>query len=143
MIKSLQCQFIHVVNTFTTADLPSTQYMMNMGLKNLFVEKGFTDPTKRKPMNVTTLGQGFKQLVLGPPQIIIETLDDNHTNLFYRMHLKSGKFHSQIDKRKDQNGDEIEPSPTDVQVVDYTINDWYYSFRVDLGKDSAAPCYSC
>lgn len=111
--------------------------MINSGLENLFIEQGFTDPTKRKPKNYQTLRQGFQNLVLGTPTIIIETLDDNHTNIFYRVHLKSGIFQSQVDPPEGQEFKE-----TDVAAVKYVVNDWYFTFMVDLGQyQSSLPAH--
>jgi len=104
--------------------------MINLGLENLFREKDFEDP-KRKPMNIKTLGNGFQNLVLGPPRIIIETLDDNHTNIFYRIHLRSGLFKTAVDG---PNGEG--PQSADLASVSYVVNHWYSTFIVDLGKIS-------
>lgn len=107
--------------------------MMNTGLENLFDGTNFADDNTQ---DYTTAGQGFRDLVLGPPQVIFETLNDNHTDLYYRMHLKSGTFSCTMDKPKvkDANGKVLPPLPTDIAEIYYTVNDWYYTFRVDLGK---------
>lgn len=105
--------------------------MINLGLENLFKEKGFEDPT-RKPMNVKVQGNGFQNLVLGPPRIIIETLDDNHTNIFYRIHLRSGLFKTAVDSLDGEN-----PQSAELASVSYVVNDWYFTFMVDLGRFSS------
>ncbi len=104
--------------------------MINLGLENLYKEKGFEDPAK-KPYQIKTLGHGFSNLRLGPPKIIIETLDDNHTNILYRVHLKSGVFATAVD-----GPGGAPPEESDLASVRYVVNDWYFTFQVDLGKVS-------
>lgn len=104
--------------------------MINVGLENLYKAKGFEDP-KKKPYQIKTLGNGFSNLKLGPPSIIIETLDDNHTNVFYRVHMKSGNFVTALD-----GPDGATPGESDLASVSYVVNDWYFAFPVDLSKRS-------
>ncbi|KAL9106678.1 MAG: hypothetical protein Q9227_008330 [Pyrenula ochraceoflavens] len=101
-----------------------TQHMINQGLENLFIKKATTIAK-----NYLTLGNGFKNMVFGSPKIIIETLDDNHTNIFYRIHLKSGNYATAVDG---PNG--TTPQGTELARINYVINDWYFTFMVDLAQ---------
>ena len=104
--------------------------MINLGLDNLFKEKGFENPN-RPAKNFKASGSGFSNLVLGSPRIIIETLDDNHTNVYCRIHLKSGTFKANID-----GPEGADPGPEDLAMASYVVNDWYFAFGVDLGTHS-------
>lgn len=105
--------------------------MINLGLENLFLEK-----YENKPLTIQTLGNGFRSLVLGPPKIIIETLDDNQTNIYYRIHLKSGNFQTAVDGPNGQV-----PERGELSKIRYEVNDWYFTFGVDLGEMNPTAVY--
>jgi hypothetical protein len=95
--------------------------MINLGIENLFRQKGF-----EKPDSVHTIeafGMGFKNVKFGSPRIIIVTSNENKTKVMYRMHLKSGWFHSRTNSADED----------DQSSVSYKVNDWYFTFHVDLG----------
>lgn len=101
--------------------------MINIGLEGVFKEKSLDT----EPEDFTTLGQGFRDLVLGCPKIIIETIDDNYTNIYYRVHLKSGTYKVNLDPPP-----RAKRTAKDLESISYEVNDWYFTFAVDLGEHS-------